>query len=135
MKRIKFDNLQTNWLFISLILISIFCIIFGFFEIIEFENPKINKRISAIGYLSQAIFFSRMFWFKNYVQWNKKGIVVRIKSFFGKSISFENVKNSKLENNILTIYENNGKSYNFDLTEIDEKDSKKLNEIINKYSC
>jgi hypothetical protein len=131
MKRIKFDNLQTNWLFISLILISIFCIIFGFFEIIEFENPKINKRISAIGYLSQAIFFSRMFWFKNYVQWNKKGIVVRIKSFFGKSISFENVKNSKLENNILTIYENNGKSYNFDLTEIDEKDSKKLNEIIN----
>ncbi|WP_374542542.1 hypothetical protein [Flavobacterium sp.] len=135
MKRIKFDNLQTNWLFISLILISIFCIIFGFFEIIEFENPKINKRISAIGYLSQAIFFSRMFWFKNYVQWNKKGIVVRIKSFFGKSISFENVKNSKLENNILTIYENNGKSYNFDLTEIDEKDSKKLNEIINKYCC
>ena len=135
MKRIKFDNLQTNWLFISLILISIFCIIFGFFEIIEFENPKINKRISAIGYLLQAIFFSRMFWFKNYVQWNKKGIVVRIKSFFGKSISFENVKNSKLENNILTIYENNGKSYNFDLTEIDEKDSKKLNEIINKYCC
>ena len=135
MKRIKFDNLQTNWLFISLILISIFCIIFGFFEIIEFENPKINKRISAIGYLSQAIFFSRMFWFKNYVQWNKKGIVVRIKSFFGKSISFENVKNSKLENNILTIYENNGKSHNFDLTEIDEKDSKKLNEIINKYCC
>jgi hypothetical protein len=109
--------------------------IFGFFEIIEFENPKINKRISAIGYFTQAIFFSRMFWFKNYVQWNKKGIVVRIKSFFGKSISFENVKNSKLENNILTIYENNGKSYNFDLTEIDEKDSKKLNEIINKYCC
>ena len=135
MKRIKFDNLKTNWLFISLILISIFCIIFGFFEIIEFENPKINKRISAIGYLLQAIFFSRMFWFKNYVQWNKKGIVVRIKSFFGKSISFENVKNSKLENNILTIYENNGKSYNFDLTEIDEKDSKKLNVIINKYCC
>jgi hypothetical protein len=135
MRRIKFDNLQSNWLFISLILISLFCIIFGVFEIIEFENPKINKRISAIGYLSQAIFFSRMFWFKNYVQWNKKGIVIRIKSFFGKSISFENIKNSKLENNILTIYENNGKNYNFDLTEIDEKDSKKLSEIINKYCC
>lgn len=135
MKRIKFDNLQTNWFFISLILISLLCMIFGFFEIIEFENPKINKRISAMGYLSQAIFFSRMFWFKNYVQWNKKGIVIRIKSFFGKSISFENVKNSKLENNILTIYENKGKNYNFDLTEIDEKDSKKLSEIINKHCC
>ena len=117
----------------SLILISLFCIFFGFSEIIEFGNPKINKRISAIGYLYQAIFHSRMFWFKNYVQWNKTGILIRIKSFFGKSISFENVIDSKLENNILTIYEYNGKNYNFDLTEIDEKDSQKLSNIINKY--
>ena len=135
MKRIKFDNLQTNWFFISLILISLLCIIFGFFEIIDFENPKINKRISGIGYLSQFIFFSRMFWFKNYVQWNKKGMVIRIKPFFGKSISFEDIKNSKLENNILTINKNNGKDYYFDLTDIDEKDSIKLSEIIKKYCC
>lgn len=68
MKRIKFDNLQYNWFFISLVLLSLICIIFGFFEIIQFQNPKINKGISKIGYLSQTVFFSRMFWFKNYVQ-------------------------------------------------------------------
>ena len=68
MNRIKFHNFQTNWFIISLTLLSLFCLIFGVFEIIEFENPKINKRISAIGYLSQAVFISRMFWFKNYVQ-------------------------------------------------------------------
>ena len=112
-----------------------FCVIFGFFEIIEFENPKINQRICAIGYLSQAIFFSRMFWFKNYVQWNKKGMIIRIKSFFGKSISFNEVRKSKFENNILTIDINNGKYYNFDLTQINQKDAIKLSQIIDKYSC
>jgi hypothetical protein len=135
MKRIKFDNLQTNWFFISLILISLLCIIFGFFEIIEFENPKINRNISAIGYLSQALFFSRMFWYKNYVQWNKKGLVVRIKNFWGKSISFEDIETSRLENDVLTIYKKDGVCYNFDLKNVDENDSKKLNDIINQYCC
>jgi hypothetical protein len=135
MNRIKFDNFQTNWFIISLTLISIFCLIFGVFEIIEFENPKINKRISAIGYLSQAVFFSRMFWFKNYVQWNKKGLVIRTKHFWGKSISFEDIETSRLENDVLTIYKKDGVSYNFDLKNVDENDSKKINDIINQYRC
>ncbi|OAB25636.1 hypothetical protein SAMN05444395_10825 [Flavobacterium fryxellicola] len=135
MKRIKFDNLQTSWFFISLIVLSLVCIIFGFFEIIQFDNPIINKRISAIGYASQAVFFSRMFWYKNYLQWNKKGMVIRINSFFGKSISFETIERTKLENHILTIYKNDGKSFDFDLSDIEENDSKKLNDIINQYCC
>jgi len=135
MNRIKFDNFQTNWFIISLTFIAIFCLIFGVFEIIEFENPKINKRISAVGYLYQAVFFSRMFWFKNYVQWNKKGLVIRIKHFWGTSISFEDIETSLLENDVLTIYKKNGVSYNFDLKNVDENDSKKLNVIINQYCC
>lgn len=135
MKRIKFDNLQSNWFYISIIIISLFCIIFGFFEIIEFQNPKINKGISAIGYLTQAIFFSRMFWFKNYVQWNKKGCVIRIKPYWGKSIAFEDIKSTRLENNVLTIFKYDGINYEFDLKDFDGNDSKKLNEIINKYCC
>ena len=135
MNRIKFHNFQTNWFIISLTLLSLFCLIFGVFEIIEFENPKINKRISAIGYLSQAVFISRMFWFKNYVQWNKKGLTLRINHFWGKSISFEDIETSRLEDDVLTIYKKDGVSYNFDLKNVDENDSKKLNDIINQYCC
>lgn len=133
MKRIKFDNLQYNWFFISLVLLSLICIIFGFFEIIQFQNPKINKGISKIGYLSQTVFFSRMFWFKNYVQYNKKGIFIRIKTFFGKSISFDNVERTELENQVLTIYKYDGNNYHFNMKNIDENDTKKLNEIFNQY--
>jgi hypothetical protein len=74
-----------------------------------------------------------MFWFKNYVQWNKKGLVIRINSFWGKSIAFEDIKNTRLENNVLTIYKNNGESYDFDLKGIDENDSKRLNNLILEY--
>ena len=133
MKRIKFDNLQNNWFFISLVLLSLSCIIFGLFEIIEFQNPKINKGISAIGHVSQAVFFSRMFWFKNYVQYNKKGIFIRVKTIFGKSISFDGVERTELENQVLKIYKNDGSSYDFNMKNIDENDSKKLHDLINQY--
>ena len=133
MKKIKFENLQYNWFFILLVLISLFCIIFGFFEIIEFQNPAINKGISAIGYLIQTVYFSRMFWYTNYVQWNKKGIVIRIKPFFGKSISFKSIERTKLENNTLTVYKYDGNSYDFNITDIDKNDSKKLNGLFNQY--
>ncbi|MFD2033150.1 hypothetical protein ACFSKL_00025 [Belliella marina] len=133
MKRIKFDNLQFNWFFISTIIVSLLCVLFGFFEVIEFENTKINRRISTLGYLLMTIYFSRMFWFKNYVQWNKKGVVIRIKQFWGKSLSFKDIKSSKLEGHMLTIYKYDGITYDFDLRDIDVNDSKRLNDIINKY--
>ena len=135
MKRIKFDNIQANWFFISLIVLSLIWLVVGSFELIPFENPIINKRISSIGFSSQALFFSRSFWYKNYLQWNKKGIFLQINSFSGKSIAFKIIESTKLENNLITIYKNDSNSFAFDLSTIDENDSKKLNDIIHHYWC
>ena len=74
-----------------------------------------------------------MFWFKSYVQYNKKGIFIRIKTFFGKSISFDNVERTELENQALTIYKNDGTRYDFNLEEIEERYSRKLFKVINQY--
>ena len=133
MKRIKFDNLQANWFFISLIVLSMICLLIGSFELIPFENPIINKRIAAVGFASQAIFISRTFWYKNYLQWNKKGIFIRINSFSGKSIAFKTIDKTKIENNVLTISKKDGVTFDFNLNGIDENDSKKLNDIIKQY--
>jgi hypothetical protein len=44
MRKIKFDNLQSNWFYyFNIIILSLYAI--GF-EIIEFENPKINRNNS-----------------------------------------------------------------------------------------
>lgn len=63
----------------------------------------------------------------------KKGIMIRVKPFFGKLISFDNVERTELENQVLTIYKNDGTTYDFNMKNIDENDTKKLNEIFNQY--
>ena len=131
MKKIHFDNMK-NWIWIAILILSLIFILSGTFEFMEFENPKINKRISAVGFFLQVIYFSKMFWYKNYVQWNKKGAVVRVNSWISKSLNFDQIKKTELIQNTLIITKKNGDTVTFDLNEIKEADSQKLNEIIVK---
>ncbi len=135
MKKIKFDSLQKNWWYISLIVIAFICMLFGFLEIFKFENPNVNKIFSIVGHLSIVLFFSRMFWYKNYVQWNKKGIVLRINSFLGKTFTFEDIKETLLCDEKLNIYMKSGEVTELNLSGFDKSDILKLNEIFNKYCC
>jgi len=132
MKRIHFDNLGKNKYWIIIILLSLVLILVEFFKPFEFENPKVYKYMNVIGFLLQAIYWSKLFWFKNTVQWNKKGAVIRINSFMGKSLSFDQIKKTELNENKLIITKNGGEIVTFDLTEIVESDIQKLNEIITK---
>lgn len=131
MKKIHFDNMR-NWIWIAILILSLIFILGGTFELFEFENPKLNKRISAVGFLLQVIYFSKMFWYKNYVQWNKKGAVVRINSFMGKTLKFDEIKTTEFNEKKLTITKFSGNKVTFDLNEIAESDTQKLNEIIVK---
>ena len=131
MKKIHFDNMK-NWIWITILILSLILILTGGLELFEFENPKLNKGLSAIGFLLQVAFYSRMFWYKNYVQWNKKGANIRVNSFWGKTLSFDQIKTTELNEKILTITKTNGNKITFDLSEIADSDSQKLNEIIIK---
>merc|ERR1712169_148126 len=106
MKKIHFDNMK-NWIWIAILILSLIFILSGTFEFMEFENPKINKRISAVGFFLQVIYFSKMFWYKNYVQWNKKGAVIRINSFTSKSLSFDEINKTELNDKKLIITKTN----------------------------
>ena len=132
MKKIHFDNLGKRNYWIILIFLSLIFIIIGIFEPFEFENQKVYKYISSCGFLLQALYFSKLFWFKSTVQWNKKGAVIRINSFMGKSLSFDQIKKTELNENKLIITKNGGEILTFDLNEIAESDTQKLNEIIVK---
>ena len=131
MKKIHFDN-NKNLIWIAILILSLVFILAGTFEFFDFENPKLNKRISAIGFFLQVIYFSKMFWHKNYVQWNKKGAVIRINSWSGKSLSFEQIKKTELIEKKLIITKDSGNTVTFDLNDIAESDTQKLNEIIVK---
>ena len=129
MKRIHFDNMN-NWMWIVILILSLIFILAGGFEIFEFENPKLNKRISAVGFFIQFIYLSRIFWYKNYVQWNKKGAVIKINSFMGKSLRFDQVKITELKDKKLIITKDYGSKVTFNLNGIAEADTQKLNDII-----
>ncbi len=131
MKRIHFDNLGKNKYWIFIIILSL---VFIFVEElpIEFENPKMYNYIRASGFLLQALYWSKFFWFKNTVQWNKKGAVIRINSFTGKSLRFDQIKKTELNENKLIVTKSGGEIITFDLNEIVESDTQKLKEIIIK---
>ena len=132
MKRIHFDHLGKGNYWIILIILSLIFIVIGIVEPFEFENEKIYKYISATGFLLQAIYFSKLFWYKNTVQWNNKGIVIRIKSFIGKSLRFDEIKATELNGKILTLTKSDEKIITLDLNEFAESDTQKLNEIMIK---
>lgn len=107
----------------------VFCLfLIGIFEPIEYSNKYVLKS----GFVLQVLYHSKMFWYKNYVQWNKKGANIRVNSFFGKPLSFEQVKATELNRQTLTITKNSGSKITLDLNGIIESDSQKLNDIIIK---
>ena len=124
MKRIHFDNLQ-SWFWIGFILV-------GFFEIFNFANSKVPKILSSCGFAMQTIYYSRMFWFRNYFQWKKKGATIRINSFLGKSLNFEEITSAVLNDKILKISKSSGDELAFDLNHIADEDVQKLHRIIVK---
>jgi len=134
MKRIHFGNLNTKgrWILLPLIFMGLFFIINGVFDFIEFENPNTNKYLNAIGYLIIFVFSTQMFWYQNYVQWNRRGMLIRIKSFLGKNIRFKEIISSELTNKKLILKTIYGNTIEFDVSEVVDADSKKLHEIIQK---
>ncbi|WP_055437422.1 hypothetical protein [Lacinutrix algicola] len=129
MNKIHFDNMK-NWFWIMVLILSVSFIIGGSFGIFKFENPRINKVITAIGFLLQVIYFSRIFWYKNYVQWNKKGAVIKINSFRSKSLSFNEITTTEINDEKLVVTTINEKVTTFNLRNIIKSDVQRLNDII-----
>ena len=101
MKRIKFDNLSKNWRLKLLVICSIVFLFLGIFEISVFNDSFFNESFIKIGFLFQVLFFGRMFVYKNYVQWNKKGIYVKVNRFIGINFSFEEIKSIDYGDNLI----------------------------------
>lgn len=131
MKRIHFQN-NKNWLWITVLVLSLIFILVGTFELIKFENPKTNNTICLVGYCLQILFYCNHFWRKNYVQWNKTNMIIRIDSWTGNNIRFNTIETTQLIDKKLIITKDNGDKVTFDMTQIQEADTQKLLDIILK---
>lgn len=130
MKRIKFDNLSENWRLKLLVICSIIFLFLGIFEISVFNDSTLNESFIKIGFLFQVLFFGRMFVYKNYVQWNKKGIYFKVNRFFGTNLNFDDIKSISYQDNSILIKKYNNKEIVINLSNIQSSDSLNLFEII-----
>lgn len=132
MKHIHFDN-KKNWGWIIILILSLFFIVSGTFEFFEFENPKINKRIAAIGFLLQTIYFTKMFWFKNYIQWNKKGITIKLHIVTSITLIFNDISGCEIKDTTFIISLKYGNTYIFNVEHVVMEDVIKLQQIIENH--
>jgi len=131
MKKIYFDdisNLKKNWPKLSVLILSLIMILFGTFTDILSENW--NKWIKASGFLLFSIYFLSKVLRKNYVQWNKIGMTIRINKYLReKRITFNEVNSYELLNDKLRIIQSN-KTIEIDLKNILNSDRERLIQII-----
>jgi len=130
MKKINFDHIGGDRKWGLLFAISLVFILTGFFELIDFGIPVVNQWLIITGFFIHAVFLSKLFWHKNVVQWNKKGVVIRIKSYFGRSLRFSDIESTQLNDQKLKITTKSGKLFLFDLSEFSDNDSLKLINIL-----
>lgn len=126
MSQIYFYQANRNKIVLVISLLAAASVLVGTFELIPFSDPKINRYLNVAGFLIIMIYNSRMFWYKNYVEWNGKGVHIRIKSFFGKSVRFEDVSSVSLDGPMLAIAKTDGGRLLIDLTGIEQPDMQKL---------
>lgn len=134
MKKIHFEH-NRRWFWITIITITLICILGGGLELFPFENSAINRGISAIGYFLFAIYLGKMVWFKNYVLWNKKVAQIRLNTDKEKTIRFDHIlKKSVIKQQSLIVTKTTGAQEVFDVKCIQDIDIERLCAIIQKNS-
>ena len=130
MKKIHFDRLNGNWKFLVIIILSLLCIVFSLFRPVDFENENVYEWISTAGFLLQVLFWLKMFWYRNYVNWNDKGINIRIKSVLGKSLAFDKIKSVDIDGKRIIITKTDEEILLLNLVEYNEDDIERLYMIL-----
>ena len=132
MNKIHFDhlNFRDNKAQFILLILAFILIILNFLEFWTFENPKIGKLINIAIFLFLAFIHSKIFWYKNFVQWNKKGIMIKLNEFWGKNFQFEEISNYNIQNNELIISKYDGQKKVFNLQNIESESINRLANIL-----
>ena len=133
MKKIHFDKLQGNIWLILLFSLSLILLISSMFKPFEFISEKVYAYLNASAFFIQAMVWSRTFWFRYYVSWNKAGAYVRVGSFVGKSFTFSTIRSVDLVDHVLKVKKLNGKDINLDLSRFEREDIAKLHSIFSQH--
>lgn len=126
MKKIVFLNVQKNkaLLFLFVLILVLFFVNFVLWQ---------NKYLRVSFYLFLTIYLSKMFWFRNYFEWNKMGFLIKINSFFGKNYMVSDIQTIVFQYDGFKIIKNNGNEKTFCLKQITAESKQRLFDILKSY--
>jgi len=113
--------------------VALLALLLQMFEVIQFESKTVNKLIFLLPFFTISLIKSKIFWYKNFVQWNSKGIVIKINSFLGTNVRFSEVHSFQCKNGKLILKMLYTKNKIIDLENIREADIDKLYTILRQY--
>ena len=126
MKRIHFENLSWNWTRIALLVLASLCLLVGYGLILNYENGL----ITSLGFVILIIMLSKRFWYKNYVEYNKLGIVIKLNLITDKTLKFNEIDKIKINDDKLIVKLNSERKFEFNITDINSSDINKLLRIL-----
>lgn len=128
-QKIYFLNLSQNWSESLLLVSALIILLTGYGVLFSYEN----KFLIVIGFLAILVYLSRMFWFKNYVGYNKIGMLIKTHYIKSKSLKFCEVESLTINDKALKIKSLN-KTIEIKIKDILDSDINKLIEILIEYS-
>ncbi|WP_405250521.1 hypothetical protein [Dokdonia sp. Asnod3-C12] len=126
MKKINFENLSWNWTRITLLILASLCLLVGSGLILNYENGL----ITSLGFVILIIMLSKRFWYKNYVEYNRLGIVIKLNLITDRTIKFNEIDKININDNKLIVKINSERKLEFQITDIDSSDINKLLRIL-----
>lgn len=132
MKKIKFEHLSLldNKFQFAMLMIAMLFLILYTFKPFELISQKTYQILFSLVFIILIFVNGKVVWTKNIVQWNKKGIVIKINDFWGKNYKFNEISNFHILNKELTITKFDGNKNVFDLKNIEPESVKKIMEIL-----
>ena len=126
MKKIYFENLSWNWIRISFLVLASLCLSIDYGLILNYKNGL----ITSLGFVILIIMLSKRFWYKNYVEYNKLGIVIKLNLITDRTIKFSEIDKIKINDDKLIVQLNNERKIEFKIKNMDSSDINKLLRIL-----
>lgn len=125
MKRIRFEKFSLNWYRVAALILAIAFIVLGSGILANFNSAI----LVILGFFILLFELSRLFWYKNFVKSNSKGIYIRINSLLGKTYRFDDITHVKVTSEEMTITSKGDKQH-INLNRIDRNDIDDLADIL-----
>lgn len=116
-------------------LLALAFILPNLFEAWDFLGDKTVKYLTAFFSIAMLINGLRPFFHKHHVQWNKRGITIRVNSFLGTNFSFDNIRNIVYAEDTYTVYTHSGRRPSvINLEGVDQKSKEGLLHILQQHT-